>query len=335
MEKKYNIAVIGATGLVGQELLNILKKDNNIIFSIRLFASKKSINKEISFCNKTILIEEFKEDSLSNTDIAFFCVKQEISKEIIPKVNNNVFCIDLSSAFRMNENIPLIIPEINAHAMKYKRIVSSPNCTTTIMLMAIHNLHRHFKIKRIIASTYQAASGGGKKLIDLLYENSKVSLKNKNTCFPYGFNLFLHDSYLKDNKYTEEEEKLLYETRKILEDSEILVSATCVRVPVIRCHSMSLNIEFKNQFSLNEIHSIVKESEGVEIFEDYSKNQFATPFDASNNEKVLVSRIRLDNTKKNTIELWAVGDQLLKGAALNAYQIAKTYIYNNIMLEAR
>lgn len=334
MEKKYNIAVIGVTGLVGQELLSLLKKDQNIISSLHLFASKKSINKKILFCNTEIFIEEFTVDSLSDTDIAFFCVKKEIAKEIIPKVNKNVFCIDLSSAFRMDKNIPLIIPEINSHAMNNKRIISSPNCTTTIMLMAIHNLHKHFKIKRIIASTYQSASGGGKKLIDTLYENSEVSLKNKNTCFPYGFNLFLHDSYLKDNKYSEEEEKLLYETRKILEDDEILVSATCVRVPVIRCHSMSLNIEFANKFSLKEIYSIVNESEGVEIFEDYSKNKFATPFDASNNEKVLVSRIRLDNTKKNTIELWVVGDQLLKGAALNAYQIAKTYIYNNLMQEA-
>ncbi|KPK33097.1 MAG: hypothetical protein AMS24_02255 [Chlamydiae bacterium SM23_39] len=320
---KYKIAIIGATGLVGQELIKLLK--DFPIKKLSCFASLKSKNKFIIFKNKKIEVQPLQKKIFKkNFDFIFFTAGEKISKKYIPLIKNkNCKIIDSSSYFRLKKEIPLIIPEINSHLIKKNNIISSPNCTTILMLLPIYPLHKKFKVKRIIASTYQAASGGGIKLLNKLKKETKEHFKKSNE---YVFNLFLHDSKLNKKKYSEEEVKMEKESKKILNDKNIKISATCVRVPILRAHSLSLNIEFSKNISLKKIYEILKNSEGIKIFEDCKKNIFATPKIATNKDKIFVSRIRLDPTKKNTIWLWVVGDQLLKGAALNMYQIAKSLI---------
>jgi aspartate-semialdehyde dehydrogenase len=305
-----NIAIIGATGLVGQTLISLLEKSNIPINDIYFIASKQSVNKVISFQkkkHKVICLDDF--DNFDKTDIVFLCAGSNISKKIIHKLKNT-YTIDLSSAFRMDNEVPLIIPEINPHALlSHHRLIASPNCTTTIMLMAIAPLHKKLKIKRIVASTYQAASGGGQKLIEKLQDQISNNI----------LNLYLHDSALQNNNYSEEEMKTLYETRKILEDDFILVTTTCVRVPVLRSHSISVNIEFTSPVLVQDAINTIKNSKGI----TYLEKSFPTPLDANEKNDVLCGRIRQDISHPNCLEMWLVGDQLLKGAALNALQIAE------------
>ena len=322
--KKYNVSIVGATGLVGRELIKLL--EDFPVNNLKLFASKKSEGKKLKFKNREIEIQTLKEDSFENTDISFLCAGAKISKKYRSFFRKCEFVIDLSSAFRMEKDVPLIIPEINPHHIqRHKGIIASPNCTTTIMLMALYPLHKEFKIKRIVASTYQAASGGGIKLIEKLEKDTyDLLIEKKSNSNSYSFNLFLHESPLNNDRYSEEEAKMANETKKILEDDNIKVTATCVRVPVLRAHSISLNVEFlKKDITLKKAYELLKNSPNVKILDNFSDNKFATPFDATKKIQTYVSRIRLDLTQKNTLELWTVGDQLLKGAALNAYQIAK------------
>lgn len=325
-KQKYNVALVGATGLVGRELLKLL--EDFPINNLKCFASDKSKGKELDFKKSKIVVDVVDEKSFDNIDIAFFAAGSKFSKLFLPFAKKSSLVIDLSSAFRMQEEVPLVIPEINPHTINKKtRLISSPNCTTTIMLMALFPLHRTFKIKRIVASTYQAASGGGIKLMNKLEKDTfDILVDKKELKYPYGFNLYLHDSPLKENRYCEEEIKMVLETQKILEDKNIKVSATCVRVPILRAHSISMNVEFEKDISLDKAYNLLKKSPNLIIFEDFEKNRFATPFDATQKKETFVSRLRLDPTQKNTLELWAVGDQLLKGAALNGYQIAKYFI---------
>ena len=259
-----------------------------------------------------------------DADLAFFAAGASVSKEWIPKAN--ALCIDSSSAFR--ESHPLVIPEINAHALQnHQNIITSPNCAATILLMPLAPLHRLYRAKRIIVSTYQAASGAGAHLVKHLEEETRAVLEQQYyptpLPYPYAFNLFPHTSELHENGYVGEELKMLHETRKILEDPTITLSATCVRVPVLRAHSLSANIEFHQPFQLEEAIAAVKAMPGVCLFEDRTKNRFATPFDATDKEPIFCGRFRIDPSQPNTLEFWAVGDQLLKGAALNAVQIAE------------
>jgi len=326
----YNIAIIGSTGVVGTELLNLLESSNIKIKNLKLFASKKSIGKKITFKDKAYFIESLSLKSLKDLDFIFFAAGSKISKKYIPKLkNSNAYLIDLSSAFREKKDVPLIIPEINSEILKLKKnnIIASPNCTTTIMLMVLHNLHKTFKIKRIVAATYQAASGGGKKLMDKLLKDTKNQLKNhKSQDNSYGFNLFLHESLINEKKYSEEEMKMVFETQKILDDKNIKISATCVRVPILRAHSIALNVEFEKQFSLDKIYEILKKSENIVIFEDFKNNKFITPHTASFQKEVFVSRIRQDISNTKALDLWVCADQLLKGASLNAFQIFETLL---------
>lgn len=329
--QKANIAIVGATGMVGKELLSLFEKDdssNNNNYKIFLFASDKSKGKIIQFKNKNLVVDTLDKDSFKNIDIAFFAMGGGNSKKYLPFAQlYKTIVIDLSSAFRMNENVPLVIPEINPHALKNRpKLIASPNCTTTIMLMPLHKLHKKYTIKRIVASTYQAASGGGYKLTNKLINDTKNALKSSEIDKDsYGFNLFLHDSPHNDQKYSAEEIKMHKETIKILEDPSIKTTATCVRVPTLRAHSISLNVEFEKEASLKEIYNILEKDPNIEIIEDTKKASFATPLHATNNHKIFVSRIRKDLTQKNSIEMWVTGDQILKGAALNAYQIYKHY----------
>jgi aspartate-semialdehyde dehydrogenase len=315
-QKKKTVAVIGATGAVGAEIVRLLLMRNFPMEHLRLFASAQSVGKTVH----GIPVEPL--NDLKGIELAFFAAGSSVSKEWIPKAE--CICIDSSSAFR--SSAPLVIPEINPHAIQ-GNLISSPNCAATILLLPLFTLHRLFGVKRIIASTYQAASGAGAYLLRELQEETRALLEKRtyphHLPFPYAFNLYPHNSTLHPNGYVEEEMKMLYETRKILEDDSIQVSATCVRVPVLRAHSVSANVEFKKSFLLDQVYEALQNVPGLKIFEDRSANRFATPVDATGKEDVFCGRFRIDPSQPNTLEFWAVGDQLLKGAALNAVQIAE------------
>jgi aspartate-semialdehyde dehydrogenase len=318
------IAVIGASGAVGNEIVRLLETRNFPVKMLRCFATPRSLGKTISFRGQQIPLEILEH---LDVDLAFFAAGSAISKEWIPKTN--ALCIDSSSAFR--ETVPLVIPEINAHAMKnHSNVIASPNCAATILLMPLAPLHRLYQVKRIVVSTYQAASGAGAHLVKYLEEETRAKLLGQyfptTLPYPYAFNLFPHTSELHANGYVGEELKMLHETRKILEDPTIALSATCVRVPILRAHSVSANIEFRRPFELNEAIAAVKAMPGVILFEDRSKNRFPTPFDATGRNEIFCGRFRIDPSQPNTLEFWAVGDQLLKGAALNAVQIAEALL---------
>jgi aspartate-semialdehyde dehydrogenase len=317
-EKKPTVAVIGATGAVGREIVRLLLERRFPMKCLRLFASAKSIGSTVHGISVEAL------ETLDGIDLAFFAAGSSVSKQWIP--NAKCLCIDSSSAFR--GQAPLIIPEINPHAIKEHRgVISSPNCTATVLLMPLFSLHRLFGVKRIVVSTYQAASGAGQKLMQELEDATRAHLAGGSYAhslpFPYAFNLYPHNSVLHESGYVEEELKMRSETRKILEDETIAMSATCVRVPVLRAHSVSANVEFKKPFTLEEVYHALRHVPGVKLLEERKQNRFPTPWDATGKEEVFCGRFRLDPSQPQTLEFWAVGDQLLKGAALNAVQIAE------------
>ncbi len=324
-----NLAIVGATGAVGNELLKVLEKRAFPIRKLRCFASERSVGKSIIFQEKTIPIEILTEEVFEDIDIAIFSAGSRIARQWAPIASKRAFVIDNSSAFRLDADVPLIIPEINAHALQpHHRILSCPNCSAAIMLMAIAPLHRRFKVQRIVAATYQAASGAGFLAMQELEEETRAHLEQRPyqrsvMPHPYAFNLFTHNSPLNEEGYVEEELKMLHETRKILEDDNIWVNATCVRVPILRAHSEALNVTFHNPITVAEAYATLNGAPGLKILEDRKNNRFPMPIDASGQEDVLCGRIRLDPSFPNTLDLWVVGDQLLKGAALNAVQIAE------------
>jgi aspartate-semialdehyde dehydrogenase len=323
LEKKKTVAVIGATGAVGKEIVRLLLERQFPLKNLRCFASERSVGQIVH----SIPIEKLTD--FSNIDLAFFCAGSSVSRQWID-IARKAGCtvVDSSSAFRMDPSIPLVIPEINAHALKnHAGVIASPNCAATILLMPLFPLHRLFGVKRVVVSTYQAASGGGAHLLHELQSETRAHLENRSYThtlpFPYAFNLYPHNSNLLSNGYVEEEMKMVHETRKILEDDQIQLSATCVRVPVLRAHSVAANVEFKRPFTLDAVYAALSKVEGLKIFEDRAQNRFATPVDATGKNEVFCGRFRIDTSQPNTLEFWAVGDQLLKGAALNAVQIAE------------
>lgn len=325
-----NLAIVGATGAVGMEVLRVLERRNYPIGELRLFASPRSVGKELLFRGKKIPVQSLNEQSFDEIGIAIFSAGRKVAREWAPlAVKKRVRVIDNSSAFRMDDDVPLVIPEINSHAVSEDDyLISCPNCSAAIMLMAVAPLHRIFKIKRIAAATYQAASGAGFQAMKELEEETLAHLEGRSyqrsvMPHPYAFNLFPHNSPLDENGYTEEEMKMLHETRKILEDDKIQVHATCVRVPVLRAHSEALNITFSRPVSVQEAYEVLKTAPGLSILEDWNSNRFPMPSDASGQDNVLCGRLRIDPSLTNTLDLWVVGDQLLKGAALNAVQIAE------------
>jgi len=338
MEQILNIGIVGASGAVGCEILSLLEKRGFPIKNIKLFASEKSLGSTLVFQGRKIPLEVLQEECFDGLDIVFFSAGGKISKAYAEKAcRAGATVIDNSSAFRMQKDVPLIIPEINPEAMQdHKGIIANPNCATILMLMALAPLHKVCKIKRIVAATYQAASGAGAKAMQDLQEETRAQLSGKDykrsvIPFPYAFNLFLHNSTLQENSYTEEELKMLYETRKILNDDSIRITATCVRVPVLRAHSEALNVEFHSPLPASKAYEILRSSPGVEILEEKDKNRFPMPFDAIGKNPIYCGRIREDISQDNTLDLWVVGDQLLKGAALNAVQIAEMLLQKNIL----
>lgn len=331
MQKLPKIAIVGATGAVGQEVIKLLEKRNFPLASLHCFASPRSSGNTVSFRGEELKIGPLDKNSLRGMDIAFFASSNEVAQEFAPEAAaSGTLVIDKSSTFRMHPEVPLVIPEINPHALNnHKGLIACPNCTTAIMLMVLAPLHKRFGVKRVIASTYQAISGAGNHAIKELLEESRAVLNQESFTrsvfpFPIAFNVFPHNSALHPNGYVEEEMKLAQETHKILEDTSLRISATCVRVPTLRAHAESLNIEFTGPVDVDDAYATLKKFPGIAVLESRTENRFPMPIDAAGHDAVLYGRIRQDLSHPHALELWIVGDQLRKGAALNAIQIAET-----------
>jgi aspartate-semialdehyde dehydrogenase len=330
MNGQFNVAVAGATGAVGVEMLKTLEARNFPVKNLRLLASSRSVGKEMVFKGEKIQIEELTQDSFEDIDIALFSAGASRSKEFADSaVAAGAVVIDNSSAFRMREDVPLVVPEVNPEDVNWhKGIIANPNCTTIIMLVALKPLHDISPIKRIVVSTYQSASGAGAKAMQELWDQT-VDIVNerepKKEVLPHqiAFNLFSHNSKIGDNGYCEEEMKMVNETRKMLHAPDIQVCATTVRVPVLRAHAEAITVEQERKVSVDEALAALKDAPGVTVVDDRAGNVFPMPLDASGKDDVLVGRVRDDISSPNGLCLFACGDQLLKGAALNAVQIAE------------
>jgi len=334
MSEQYRVAIVGATGAVGVEFLDCLEKRNFPISGLHLLASARSAGKTMPFRGREIVVEELTEKSFDNIDVAFFSAGGSISKKFGPiAAKAGALVVDNSSAFRMDPSVPLVIPEINPEASaQHHGIIANPNCSTIIAIVPLWPIHRRNRILRIIASTYQAASGAGAAAMEELRESTRAHLENRdfqNTVLPhpYAFNLFSHNSKVDPvTGYNEEETKMVKETKKIFNDQDIRISATCVRVPVLRAHSEALTIECERPITPAEVRDILRDAPGVKLVDDPDKNYFPMPKDASGQGDVLVGRIRQDSSDPSgkSICMFVAGDQLLKGAALNAVQIAES-----------
>jgi aspartate-semialdehyde dehydrogenase len=335
MSGSRTIAIAGATGAVGADMIKTLEKRNFPVKDIRFLASKRSVGKKLEFRGEKIEVEELTADSFKGVDIALFSAGASRSKEFAqPAIDAGAVVVDNSSAFRMDQNVPLVIPEVNPEdALKHNGIIANPNCSTIIMAVAVYPLHKAKNLKRLVAATYQAASGAGAAAMEELREQTSNVLEGKNInpekfVHQIAFNLFPHIDIFLDNGYTKEEMKMLNEARKIMHHPELQISCTCVRVPVPRAHSESLNMEFENEITPEEARDILSSAPGVIVKDDIQNNIYPMPKDASGIDEVLAGRIRQDCSRKDKrgLEMFVSGDQLLKGAALNAVQIAELLI---------
>ena len=332
-KNKYVVAVVGATGVVGREMIEILEERDFPVSELIALASERSESERVVFKGRNVIVRKLSRDSFNDVDIAFFSAGSERSLEFAPAaVRSGAVVIDNSSAFRMDPKVPLVVPEVNAQAVaKHNGIVANPNCSTIGMVMALKPIHDKAKIKRIVVTTFQSVSGTGKKAIDEL-AGQTVALLNfrdvETKVYPHqiAFNCIPHIDTFLDNGYTREEMKLVNETKKIMEDDTIRVTATAVRVPVFRCHSESVNIETERKLSANEARAILSGAPGVIVYDDPSKNLYPLAIDVSGKDEVYVGRIREDESIPNGLNLWIVSDNLRKGAALNAVQIAEELV---------
>ncbi|KAF3432101.1 hypothetical protein FNV43_RR26840 [Rhamnella rubrinervis] len=337
-ENAPSLAVVGVTGAVGQEFLSVLADRDFPYSSIKMLASKRSAGQRISFQDKNYLVEELTTESFNGVDIALFSAGGSISKEFGPlAVDRGTIVVDNSSAFRMQDGVPLVVPEVNPEAMDGIKagkgkgaLIANPNCSTIICLMAVTPLHRHSKVVRMVVSTYQAASGAGAAAMRELELQTHEVLEGKQpTCKifqrQYAFNLFSHNSSVLPNGYNEEEMKLVKETRKIWNDSNVKVTATCVRVPVMRAHAESVNLQFEKPLDEDTARDILKTAPGLVVIDDRVSNNFPTPLEVSKKDDVAVGRIRQDVSLEGNygLDIFICGDQIRKGAALNAVQIAE------------
>ena len=328
-----NVAVAGATGAVGVEMFETLEKRNFPVASIKLLASARSAGKKMKFRGGEITIEEMKPESFKGVDIALFSAGSDVSKQYRQAcADAGCVMIDNSSAFRMDDDVPLVIPEINPEdAFKHHGVIANPNCTTAIMAVAVYPLHKAKGLKRLIASTYQAASGGGAPAMQELLDQTREVLNGAERIEPkvmaqqIAFNLFPHIDSFQPNGYTKEELKMVNETRKIMHIPDLMLTCTSVRVPIMRAHSESLNLEFEQEISPEEAREILSKAPGVIVRDDPANKVYPMPIDATGKFDVIVGRIRQDISRndKRGLEIFVSGDQLLKGAALNAVQIAE------------
>src|SRR5687767_1697688 len=330
-----NVAIVGATGAVGQEFLTVLAERDFPIKTIKFLASARSAGKTIEFKGKSHTVEELKHDSFGGVKVAFFSAGGSISKEFAPSaVKAGAVVIDNTSAFRMKDGVPLVVPEVNPEQIhKHNGLIANPNCSTIIMNVPVWPLHKANKLKRIIVSTYQAVSGAGAQgLYDLEQQMKSYASGGaiEKKLFPHQIvnNLFCHNTKIAENGYNEEENKMVNETRKIFGDAKLMVTATCVRVPIPRAHSESINIEFERPITPQQVRDILSKAPGVTIVDDREKNYFPMPLEASGQDAVLVGRIRQDISRDDGrgIELFVSGDQVRKGAATNAVQIGERLV---------
>lgn len=333
MSSQVRVAILGATGAVGTELLELLQSRNFPLAQLKLLASSRSAGREISFGSEKLTVEEVSEQAFEDVDLVLASAGGAISKEWAPKaVAKGAVVIDNSSAFRLDPKVPLVVPEINPDtAVHHQGIIANPNCTTILMTMAVWPLHQVQPVQRIVAATYQSASGAGMRAVEEVKAQARAILQGEvppTEIFPYplAFNLFPHNSPLNEHGYCQEEMKMVDETRKIFEAPQLRVSATCIRVPVLRAHSEAINLEFVEPMPVTTAREVLEKAPGVRLVEDWQANYFPMPMDASGGDEVLVGRIRQDLSHPCGLELWLSGDQIRKGAALNALQIAELLV---------
>ena len=328
-----NLAIIGATGNVGRKTIEILEKSKIKISELFLVASEKSEGKKIKFRGNEIQIKSLEKYDVSNSQITFFAAGSKIAEKWVPKASKKTVVIDNSKFFRMDKDVPLIVPEVNLDKLatyKKKNIIANPNCSTIQMVVALKPLHDQFKIKRVIVSTYQSVSGAGKAPMDELVNQSKdflagKKINSKNFTKQIAFNLIPHIDEFVDEGYTKEEQKMIKETQKIL-DNKIKITATCVRVPVLVSHSESINVEFEKSFDIKDVKDILIKSDGCKVLDERKDGGYITPLEAENSYLTFICRIRQDSSNDKALNMWVVSDNLLKGAALNTVQIAEELI---------
>ena len=330
-----NIAIVGATGNVGRKTLEVLEKKELSIDNLYLVASSKSAGKKISFKDKEHEVFDLENFDFSKVKIAFFAAGGKISEKFAEKAAKHCLVIDNSSFYRMDPDVPLIVPQVNSNHLDQikKNIIANPNCSTAQLVIALKPLHDLFVIKRIVVSTYQSVSGGGKAPMDELIEQTKLVLdgkkvKSKNFTKQIAFNAIPHIDVFSKDGYTKEELKMTNETKKILDD-KIDLTATCVRLPISVSHSESVNLQFEKPFSLEKIKEALNNFEGCKVIDERVDGGYSTPLEAEGKDETFISRIREDKTIENGLNLWIVSDNLLRGAALNAVEIAETLIKNN------
>ena len=325
----YKLAIVGATGLVGRTVLKILEEKNLPIYEYVLFSSKKSAGSVIHFMDKDYTVRELTKNSFSNEhfDFAIFSAGGETSLKYSPiAAQNGCIVIDNSSAFRMEKDIPLVVPEVNKEDIKLnKGIIANPNCSTIQAMLPIKALDERYNVKRIIYSTYQSVSGAGRYGIEDL-ENGYKDLPLKKFPYPIYNNCLPHIDVFNENGYTKEEEKMINETRKILHKPYLEITATCVRVPVINCHCESINLEFEKEFNIEDVYNTLENFENITVIDNTEKNLYPIPTEVSGKDNVFVGRIRRDYSIKNGLNLWVVADNIRKGAATNAIQILEKLI---------
>jgi len=327
-----NIAIVGATGNVGRKTLEVIDKKNFKFNNLYLVASSKSAGKKINFKNKDYEVENLETYDFSKANITFFAAGGKISEKYAEKASKHTTVIDNSSFFRMDPDVPLIVPQVNGSDVSKmkKNIIANPNCSTAQLVIALKPLHDLFKIKRVVVSTYQSVSGGGKSPMDELIYQTKEYLDGK-TIIPknftkqIAFNIIPHIDVFADDGYTKEEIKMTNETKKIL-DEKIELTATCVRIPVLVSHSEAVNIEFEKPYTLEKVRNVLNNAEGCEVIDKTEDGGYSTPLEAAGKDETYISRIRKDKTKENALNMWIVSDNLLRGAALNSVEIAETII---------
>ncbi len=319
------VAVVGATGMVGRTMMNVLEERNFPLTEMIPVASQKSVGKEITFMGNQVKVISVTDAVAEKPEFAIFSAGASTSKEWAPVfAKNGTVVIDNSSAWRMYKEIPLVVPEINSHVIKKgNRIIANPNCSTIQMVMALAPLHRKYKIRRLVVATYQSVTGTGVKAVQQMEDERKGIKGEMAYAHPIDLNCFPHGGTFQPDGYTTEEQKLLDETRKILEDQSIMVTATVVRIPVVGGHSEAVNVEFENEYDIEEVRSLIAGFPGNVIYDDPARNEYPMPILAHNRDEVFVGRIRRDLSKEKCLNLWIVSDNIRKGAATNAVQIAE------------
>ncbi len=335
MKKKdaYNVAIAGVTGAVGQEMLSCLENRDFPVNKLRLLASKRSVGREFTFQGLTHKVEELTKGSFEGMDIVLFSAGGDRAKEFAPAaIESGAVVVDNSSAFRMDDNTPLVVPEVNRDDIfKHNGVIANPNCTTILMLVALKPLYDLSRIRRTVVSTYQSASGAGAKAMDELKNQSAQVLKGdppeiNEFQYQIAFNLFSHDSDVGEDGYCKEEQKMINETHKMMHDPQIGICPTCIRVPLFRAHAEAITIEQERKVTVEEARKALEQAPGVKVVDNRADNHFPMPLEATGQEDVLVGRLREDPGAENSLALFLCGDQLLKGAALNAVQIAEELV---------